>query len=262
VDAAWCDCAKASFAGVVGPNARFGGAALVGCGLLGCDLSGADFSNADLTGVTFDACTLAGANFTNAYLTGARFEHCDLTGAVFTNPDVQRKGVWGDLAGVIFIDCRLGGALIQGANLEAKSRAFVRRRVTVFGDESIVYCRDGGAGGPGGGAPITTLQVPAAALIRCQFRYEPKKAGGPVGSGVDWSGAGTAGVLLDVATSQAMTAEERALFNRGGFDPDSVRQPRRYAGVAEEQYRELGARTWKSLSHLLSLMYGASDKGP
>jgi uncharacterized protein YjbI with pentapeptide repeats len=261
VNASWCDFTSSTFAGVVGRQARFGGAVFAGCSLLGCDLSGADFSRADLTGVQFSDCTLAGAKFTNAYLTGARFERCDLSGAVFTDPDVQQVGVWGDLAGVLLIDCRMGGVLIKEANLEGKARKFVRRRAMVFGESKTVFSVNGAAGVPNRGGPVATLSIPSAALIRCQFRYAPKKAGDPAGSGVDWSGAKTAGVLLDIATSRAMSAEERAQFDLGGFNPGSVSRPRPDGRTTEEQYPGLRDRTWDSLFHQLVLMHEALDRG-
>jgi hypothetical protein len=112
-------------------GARLRGAVLDNAVLERCTLAGVDLTGGSLRWAKLDGCNLADARLTNVAIEHARFVDCDLRRAdfsvlrgalartlraAFVRCDLRDSRWHGrDLAGVLFLDCNLGGAHADGA---------------------------------------------------------------------------------------------------------------------------------------------------
>ncbi|MBP0494217.1 pentapeptide repeat-containing protein [Pararoseomonas indoligenes] len=83
IDLSRHDLREASLRGVIGPDARLGGARLSGADLSGASLPGANLSRALLVNARFENARLVGANLYRSDLSGADLSRADIRGAAF-----------------------------------------------------------------------------------------------------------------------------------------------------------------------------------
>jgi uncharacterized protein YjbI with pentapeptide repeats len=137
-------------------GAVFDNAVLEACNLAAADLLGASWRWSKVT-----RCALAGARLTNAILEHARFVDCDFRGADFSVLPAAQASTWRgafvrcdlrdslwharELAGVIFIDCKLSGAraeaVANGVTLADAARTAARCCGEPDGSASIHFRR-------------------------------------------------------------------------------------------------------------------------
>ena len=189
--------AKSNFIGANGA-VLFGGSRMHGVTFLGCDFTDASFERCDISGANFLNCTLTRTKFTNAYLGGARFEDCKLDKTVFVNPDVRLEGVWGNMAGIQWVGCRLTGVQFDRADFRSSAQVFYRELSPSpddFNQDVTIFPRT--SENPDARAVPATLEVPASRFRKCEL------------VNVSWTGTMLTGDVFDETTWQQLPAEVR-----------------------------------------------------
>lgn len=222
-DFRWSPFTLSAFIGLKG-NADFSHTKLTELTVFGSQLGKSSFYGADLTGASFISCDLKGCDFTNAHLAGATFEDCDLTNAKFTDEDVQWEGVWGKLAGVSFIDSRMGGIKISGAQLNDDFLAIFRALApdpNKMDGETQVYSRDKTSLGADLEAPAN-IAIPPALIIRCEFNDYQCNDGSRFDGETDFSKTETSGLQIDQSSWNSLKQREKVEIQGGGFEIKSL----------------------------------------